>query len=491
MRLWDACQTPDFRKTTQEEHARLIGGLFEHLTAGGPARARGLDAGPVHALDRVDGDIDALSARLARVRTLAYVANRPDWLADPAGWQAPRARARGPALRHPAPDADAPVRRPAHQRACCGPGPGRGAVLGGIGADGAVTVEGHFVGRLSGVHFEPERGASALENRALRGAVERAVAPEIARRLGELAGEADEAFALAPDGVVRGAASGGRAHRRRPVFAARAAARRTRRGGGARAGGPAAGGLRRRRGEPPARRAQAAAARRWPTGGSRAWRAASPISWSNSSACSTAGVADEHIRALSRHERRALKSLGVRFGAFSLYLPALLDARGAGDRRHIRGTRGAGLAAGRRWPDRSAASRAAARGLEPARPSRRRRPGLAGPGAGAARRALPRRAQRAGRRRTDAGTRRPLSAGRWARPSASCARSALCACARRSGRSEPVASAFDGDEGAVARCRHAGRRDGAARKMPSSRVRCDGRVAGGPAAAPPRKGRRG
>ena len=30
--------------------------------------------------------------RLARVRTLAYVANRADWLADPADWQG-RARA--------------------------------------------------------------------------------------------------------------------------------------------------------------------------------------------------------------------------------------------------------------------------------------------------------------------------------------------------------------------------------------------------------------
>jgi ATP-dependent RNA helicase SUPV3L1/SUV3 len=35
--------------------------------------------------------------------------------------------------------------------------------------------------------------------------------------------------------------------------------------------------------------------------------------------------ADEHVRALSRGERRVLKSLGVRFGAFSLYLPALLE----------------------------------------------------------------------------------------------------------------------------------------------------------------------
>ena len=38
-------------------------------------------------LDRTDGEIDTLATRLASVRTLAYVANRPDWLADPAEWQ--------------------------------------------------------------------------------------------------------------------------------------------------------------------------------------------------------------------------------------------------------------------------------------------------------------------------------------------------------------------------------------------------------------------
>ena len=37
-------------------------------------------------------------------------------------------------------------------------------------------------------------------------------------------------------------------------------------------------------------------------------------------------AADEHVRALSRSERRILKSFGVRFGAFSLFLPALLTA---------------------------------------------------------------------------------------------------------------------------------------------------------------------
>jgi ATP-dependent RNA helicase SUPV3L1/SUV3 len=77
-RLWDACQTPDFRKTTQEDHVRLAKTFFEYLTS---QRRRVPDdwmAGQFKLLDRTDGEIDALSTRLAGVRTLAYVANRPD-----------------------------------------------------------------------------------------------------------------------------------------------------------------------------------------------------------------------------------------------------------------------------------------------------------------------------------------------------------------------------------------------------------------------------
>ena len=210
MRLWEVCQIPDFRKTTQDEHTRLIGTMFEHLTQGDRRLPEDWMQGQLASLDRTDGDIDALSSRLARVRTLAYVANRADWLADPQTWQG-RARDLEDRLSDTLHQSlmqrfvdrrTSALLRSLSQRA--------GPILGGIDGDGAVTVEGHLVGRLAGFHFEPERGATALENRALRGAVERVVAPEVARRLGALASEGDEAFALAPGGVVnwRGEAAG-------------------------------------------------------------------------------------------------------------------------------------------------------------------------------------------------------------------------------------------------------------------------------------------
>jgi ATP-dependent RNA helicase SUPV3L1/SUV3 len=65
VRLWEICQTPDFRKTSQDDHTRLVGAIFEHLTRGDRRLPEDWAQGQFAGLDRTDGDIDALSARLA------------------------------------------------------------------------------------------------------------------------------------------------------------------------------------------------------------------------------------------------------------------------------------------------------------------------------------------------------------------------------------------------------------------------------------------
>src|SRR5712692_550281 len=90
--LWEVCQIPDFRKVMSETHARLLAQIFRHLS--GPAERLPADwvAKSVARLDRGDGDIDTLMARIAHIRTWTYIAHRPDWLAEAAHWQE-RARA--------------------------------------------------------------------------------------------------------------------------------------------------------------------------------------------------------------------------------------------------------------------------------------------------------------------------------------------------------------------------------------------------------------
>jgi ATP-dependent RNA helicase SUPV3L1/SUV3 len=324
MRLWEVCQTPDFRKTTQDEHARLIGAMFEHLTQGDRRLPEDWMHGQFSSLDRTDGDIDALSTRLARVRTLAYVANRPDWLIDPLAWQG-RARALedrlSDTLHQSLMQRFVDRRTSALLRSLNQHG---GPILGGIDPEGEVTVEGHVVGRLAGLNFEPERGATALENRALRAAVERVVAPEIARRLGELASEGDDAFKLEPGGGVRwrrdavGEIAGGapfsprvrligefgaepqreRAQRRLEAFVAAEASRRL----------------------------SALKRLKDAVEDGRLKGLARGLAYElvEQSGVLDRRIAEARIRALSRGERRTLKGLGVRFGAFTLFLPSLL-----------------------------------------------------------------------------------------------------------------------------------------------------------------------
>jgi ATP-dependent RNA helicase SUPV3L1/SUV3 len=324
MRLWDVCQIPDFRKTSQDEHTRLVGTLFEHLTQKNRRLPEDWAQGQFASLDRTDGDIDVLSARLARVRTLAYIANRGDWLAAPGIWES-RTRALedrlSDSLHQQLMQRFVDRRTSTLMRSLS---QDSGAVLGGIDADGTVTVEGHFVGRLAGVSFEPARGASALENRALRAAVERVATPEVARRLGALAGDADEAFALTPDGMAlwRGDAvgqlAGGGVFSPRvrllsefgPAPARERAARRLEAFVAAEASG----------------RLFALKRLQGAIGEGRLKGLARGIAYQ---LVEQFGVVDRkrveaQIRALSQKERRALKGLGVRFGAFSLYLPALL-----------------------------------------------------------------------------------------------------------------------------------------------------------------------
>jgi ATP-dependent RNA helicase SUPV3L1/SUV3 len=324
-RLWDACQTPDFRKTTQDEHIRLVRRLFDHLSLGDRRISEDWMAEQHGQLDRLHGEIDALSTRLAGVRTLAYVANRQGWLADPVHWRevtrALEARL-SDALHEKLMARFVDRRTSALMR-----GLGRsGDLLAGVAADGVVTVEGCFVGRLRGLRFEAAQGSGALEAKALRAAVQRAVGPEMARRLGQLAAEGDEAFALEPTGEIlwRGEAAGvlagdqpfspvvrlhgelgpgparERAARRLEAFVAALASRRLWALKGL-ADAVASGDLK--------GLARGLAYRLIEGGGVLARQAV-----------------ERDLAHLSRAERRTLRALGVRFGAFSLFLPSQGEA---------------------------------------------------------------------------------------------------------------------------------------------------------------------
>jgi len=198
--LWDVCQIPDFRKTMTEAHARLLGRIYRYLR--GPDGRLPTDwvAGQLVRLERTDGDIDTLMARIAHVRTWTYVSHRPDWIDDAGHWQE-RARTIEDRL------SDA-----LHQRllqrfvdrraAVLTRLRGRDDVIATVESDGGVSVEGAYVGRLDGFRFVPDATAGQDAHRMLANAANKALGGEIDRRLAALERADDAAFSITDDDAV-------------------------------------------------------------------------------------------------------------------------------------------------------------------------------------------------------------------------------------------------------------------------------------------------
>jgi len=199
-RLWEACGLPDFRKTGSEPHSRLVGRVFRHLSEGDRRLPVQWFADELARLDTIQGDVETLADRLAAVRTWAYIAHRPDWLAEPGLW-AERTRA----LEEKLSDA-------LHQRLTQRFVDRRTSVLmrdlGAKGADllpmkvcedGAVTVDGEAIGILIGFRFKADPQARHGDMKRLMAAAERRLGAELSRRARALAIDEDSGFSLATD----------------------------------------------------------------------------------------------------------------------------------------------------------------------------------------------------------------------------------------------------------------------------------------------------
>ncbi|MFL5154822.1 MAG: helicase-related protein [Microvirga sp.] len=200
-RLWDVCQVPDYRKVSPAGHADLVGTLYRFLMKDGAVPAEWFSS-QVAMLDRTDGDIDTLSNRIAQVRTWTFVANRPDWLKEPEHWQAVTRRV------------EDSLSDALHERLAQRFVDRRTSVLmrrlrekarmeAEITATGDVSVEGQHVGHLHGFHFVPDPQAAGEEAKALRNAAQQGLASEIEARAERFSAAADSSLVLSNDGVIR------------------------------------------------------------------------------------------------------------------------------------------------------------------------------------------------------------------------------------------------------------------------------------------------
>jgi ATP-dependent RNA helicase SUPV3L1/SUV3 len=193
--LWEVCQIPDFQKILSDQHAALLARIYRHLMDGDGRLPTDWVARQVARIDRADGDIDALMARIAHIRTWTYVTHRGDWLDDSPHWQE-RTRAIEDGL------SDALhlrlTERFIDRRTAVLLRRLRGGedLIGAVRANGEVLVEGEHLGRLKGFRFVVDSSAEREAVRPLEAAARRALVGEIPRRLRRLEQDPDKAFVL-------------------------------------------------------------------------------------------------------------------------------------------------------------------------------------------------------------------------------------------------------------------------------------------------------
>jgi ATP-dependent RNA helicase SUPV3L1/SUV3 len=200
-RLWEVCQVPDYRKLSPAAHAELVLTLYGYVVRAGHVPDEWFSR-HLEAFNRTDGDIDALSARIAQVRTFNYISNRPDWLRDPEHWQGVTRQV------------EDSLSDALHERLAQRFVDRRTSVLmrrlrenamleAEITANGDVLVEGQHIGQLHGFRFTADPQADGEAARTLNAAAQKALASEIEGRAQRIHEAVDEAFVLANDGTIR------------------------------------------------------------------------------------------------------------------------------------------------------------------------------------------------------------------------------------------------------------------------------------------------
>ena len=84
--IWECCQIPDFVKKTYGHHIDIVSKVFEFLTGTKKKIPNQYMKKQLSILDKLDGNVDSLSNRIANVRIWAYVSNKSNWVENQDYW---------------------------------------------------------------------------------------------------------------------------------------------------------------------------------------------------------------------------------------------------------------------------------------------------------------------------------------------------------------------------------------------------------------------
>ncbi|MDC1428742.1 helicase-related protein [Emcibacteraceae bacterium] len=182
--LWEVCQLPDFRQISDDEHIQLCSSIYHQISSDHNRISEDWMANLMKPLNNVTGNIDTLSTRIAHIRTLTYISNRPGWCENQKYWQSTTRNIEdklSDALHEGLTKRFVSRRTSVLMRELRQ----KGKLMANIETDGSIYVEDHFIGTIEGFHFKEDEGAFGEDSKTLRNAATKVLADEIKRRAEE------------------------------------------------------------------------------------------------------------------------------------------------------------------------------------------------------------------------------------------------------------------------------------------------------------------
>ncbi|MDA7582962.1 helicase-related protein [Candidatus Pelagibacter sp.] len=182
--LWECCQIPDFVKKTYGNHLEVVSKVFSFLNSKEGKITDEYMRLQLIKLDKLEGNVDSLSNRIANVRTWSYVSNKINWVESQSYWIE-----KTKLLEDRLSDR-------LHEELTKTFIDKRASVLARglkqdmefkteIIEDDKVIIDEQFIGNLKGLRFEMDLKAGALETdiKSLKKAARQTVGPELQKRI--------------------------------------------------------------------------------------------------------------------------------------------------------------------------------------------------------------------------------------------------------------------------------------------------------------------
>ena len=185
--LWECCQIPDFVKHTYGHHLEIVSKVFEFINFGKKKIPNTFIKEKLTSLDKMEGNVDSLTNRIANVRTWSYISNKKDWIENQDYW-IERTK-----------QLEDKLSNRLHEELTKSFIDKRASVLArGLKQDvnletqiknnESIIIDGQYIGNLKGLKLDLDFKSDALDTdiKSLKKAARQGIGPELKKRVGQI-----------------------------------------------------------------------------------------------------------------------------------------------------------------------------------------------------------------------------------------------------------------------------------------------------------------